>query len=320
MERKHLIGTDAALLPTFELNSVMNIEAWNKMRIYLARHDLKSIQRRQVSVVWLLIVWLLSVFYQLFKFFDPNQSSIDTESVFQISNTFQLLVALSIVLYYGNCTNELQRIGFEHVLRVSQAAMVSRSAHFLLEHHNNHKGDIGRADLKEYYSEEDCSYLQLIKTTDQVGNRPTTFPQGTALGHEQLSMELWLQKNCLRASQDEPFARTREFYLIESLVETVRNEHASGDRDHWGAEDRRARLLFINMDQSTLYSFWASVLSALFPVLYRGIASLYNQEEDTDLQGDVARMNMTCSYEPSCLSAKLSVEILEYLKRSGAGT
>ena len=134
-------------------------------------------------------------------------------------------------------------------------------------------------------------------------------------------MEVWLEKNCRRASQvtDESFAKKREFYLIESLVETVKNEHGPGDRAHWGAEDRRARLLFIYMDRSKLYSFWTSVLSALLPVLYHGIASLYNEEVDTDVQGDVARINRTCSYEPSCVSAKLGVEILEYLKQPETG-
>jgi len=312
MKRKHIIPTDG-LLPTFELISVTNIEAWNKMRIYLERYDLQSIQRRQVSVVWLLIVWLMSIFYQLLKFVDPKQSSIDTESVFQISNTFQLLIGLSLILYYGNRTNELQGLGFEHLLRVSQAALVSKSAHFLAEYDKNHNGS-ALVDGQE-------EYLQLIHEADQKDDQPTESPRGRP-GQGQPSMQTWLENNSLRASQqaDESFAKKREFYLIEALVETVKNEHGSGDRAHWGAEDRRARLLYIYMDRSKLYTFWTSVLSALLPVMYKGIASLYDQAELVDVQADVARMNATCMHDASCLSAHLGVAILEHLKQPDAGT
>jgi hypothetical protein len=310
MKRKHTIPTDG-LLPTFELNSVTNIEAWNKMRIYLERYDLGSIQRRQVSVVWLLIVWLVSIFYQLLKFVDPAQSSIDTESVFQISNTFQLLIGLSLILYYGNRTNELQGLGLEHLLRVSQAALVSKSAHFLSEHEKIH----GVRTLDE----DQRQYVQLIDGGPTPMSGAVT---NGAQAREPPSMMSWLRNNNLKASQqnDVSFAKRREFYLIEALVETVKNEHGPGDRTHWGAEDRRARLLCIYMDRSKLYTFWTSVLSALVPVLYHGIASLYDNTELKTVEDQVASMNASCYYKPDCLSAQLGVKILEHLKQPDAGT
>eukprot|EP01043_Picozoa_sp_COSAG02_P025819 COSAG02_NODE_1464_length_12487_cov_122.573297_8_plen_1093_part_00 len=40
------------LLPTFELNTPGNVEAWNKMRLYLQSYKIKQSKHLQVSVVW----------------------------------------------------------------------------------------------------------------------------------------------------------------------------------------------------------------------------------------------------------------------------
>ena len=240
MKGQHFLPTDR-LLPTFELTSVTNIEAWNKARIFLERYDLKSTQRRQLSVVLLLLSWVVISVYQLMKFVNPHQSSVDTESVLQISNTFQLLIGLSLILYYGNRTNELQGLGFEHMLRVQQAELVSKSAHFLVEHERWHnQGQNARSRLDD----QEQQFIKMIETKPQPDDPGEQKKQQAA---EVTNMAGWLEQNSHTSPTRRPvvFDKSREFYLLESLIETVKNEHGAGDRAHWGGEDRRARLLFI---------------------------------------------------------------------------
>jgi hypothetical protein len=40
-----------------------------------------------------------------------------------------------------------------------------------------------------------------------------------------------------------------EYIMLEALIKKVTAEHATGDKAHWGAEDRRAMFRFIVMDR-----------------------------------------------------------------------
>ena len=40
------------LLPTFDLSTPGNVEAWNKLRLYLQSAQIKSSRYKQVSVLW----------------------------------------------------------------------------------------------------------------------------------------------------------------------------------------------------------------------------------------------------------------------------
>eukprot|EP01043_Picozoa_sp_COSAG02_P071076 COSAG02_NODE_12844_length_1483_cov_24.817919_1_plen_143_part_00 len=102
----------------------------------------------------------------------------------------------------------------------------------------------------------------------------------------------------------------------ESLIETVKNEHGTGDRAHWGAEDRRARLLFIHMDRQKLLGFWTSVISAFMPVLYNYVTTRYNPIHECDIQNEVGQWNATLTGDG--LLARVAVAILEAIEEPGA--
>lgn len=314
MKGQHFLPTDG-LLPTFELTSITNIEAWNKMRIYLERYDLKSTQRRQLSVVVLLLSWIAVAVYQLFKFFNPEESSVDTESVMQMSNTLQVVIGMSAILYFGNRTNELQGLGFEHMLRVQQGELVSKSSHFLVEHerwHSRVQGSTPKSDkVGQRLDDGQKKFMELIeadRNQDDAGRYSVKSME---------QMQEWLRQNSNSWSNDPaPFERSREFYLLESLIETVKNEHGTGDRAHWGAEDRRARLLFIHMDRQKLLGFWTSVISGFMPVLYNYVTTRYNPIQERDIQNEVGQWNATLTGDG--LLARIAVAILEAIEEPGA--
>eukprot|EP01047_Picozoa_sp_COSAG01_P002277 COSAG01_NODE_60_length_29981_cov_23.262533_2_plen_74_part_00 len=64
MKNKHSTNR-FGLLPEFNLNSATNIVAWNKMRIFLERYDIKWDRERQLAVVWMLVAWVGVAFYQV---------------------------------------------------------------------------------------------------------------------------------------------------------------------------------------------------------------------------------------------------------------
>ena len=166
------------------------------------------------------------------KFFNPHKSSVDTESVLQLSNTLQLLIGLSLILYYGNRTNELQGLGFEHMLRVQQAELVSKSAHFLVEHERWHKVNQEQSESQSRLSAEQQQYIHVIETHPTAGTagtdeRGAQWERAT----EVRSMAPWLVQNSHTSPQlrgVRVFDKSCEFYLLESLIETVKNEHAGG--------------------------------------------------------------------------------------------
>jgi hypothetical protein len=217
-------------------------------------------------------------------------------------------------LYYGNRTNELQGLGFEHMLRVQQAELVSKSAHFLVEHERWHnQGQNARSRLDD----QEQQFIKMIETKPHPDDPGEQKKQQAA---EVTNMAGWLEQNSHTSPTRRPvvFDKSREFYLLESLIETVKNEHGAGDRAHWGGEDRRARLLFIYMDRGKLWGFWSSVLSALVPLIYKGVASMYDTLETHDVRAEVDGWNETMSAER--LSARIGLAILEAMKESTAGT
>jgi hypothetical protein len=168
LKRKHRIET-YAVLPEFGLGSVLNIETWNKMRLFLERYDIKWDRERQLSVLWMLVAWILIAFYQLSKYVDPNKSSTDTESILVISSTFQLSVGISLILFYGNRTNELQSDGVEHMLRVKQAETISKAVMYITEHATCNLSD----PEKKYVSTIAGNVAYQSESTHELARLPT---------------------------------------------------------------------------------------------------------------------------------------------------
>ena len=96
-------------------------------------YEIKESRKRQLSVVYMLGAWVGISIFQTFKFLDPGRSSTDTSAWFVFSNTFQLAIGLTLILKVGKETNELQSLGFEHMLRVKQAELAAKSSFFLVE-------------------------------------------------------------------------------------------------------------------------------------------------------------------------------------------
>jgi hypothetical protein len=216
------------VLPEFGLNSVTNIESWNRMRIFLERYDNKWDRERQLAVVWMLVAWVGIAAYQVAKYINPLKNSFDTETILAISSTFQLAIGISLILYWGNRTNEIQSIGFEHCLRIKQAETMSTAIYFAEQY-------------KMYSTHEDPK----TEVTDRL--QPDRQPP-------------------------------QIFYLIETLIESLRNEHLRGNRTHWGAEDRRATLRGLVMDNRMLWAFLSSVFTVMAPAMYKAFHYLYVDE------------------------------------------
>eukprot|EP01045_Picozoa_sp_COSAG04_P010091 COSAG04_NODE_608_length_12095_cov_54.626709_4_plen_1517_part_00 len=446
LKKKHLVPTHG-LLPTFPLRSERNIVAWNKMRIFLERHEIKASRRRQHAVMWMLAAWALIAIHQAIKFFNPTTNSIDTAAFFVFGNTAQLAVGLSLILYYGNKTNELQGKGFEHMLRIKQAELMSKRINFLVEHEttltrarsqltdrsqvrDDQETDTVGQWWRRSYNSEDCRVLDRIEYTtlseeqqldeararaglcdsrsikrfvqeDQIlwtsGSQPDLEEnqrerqedlQLTGLTNELEKMGLRelrrhaigyhidkevveealdadlpenaikhliitkhrenrlvsangtrgvademlmgmrlsdLRKHALArgvaegkvdealdvpgVSERDGYASERlderkkslirlieekgvgeqqvkqmlvatEYFMLETLIETLKNEYGAGGRDHWGGEDRRAKLGFIYMDQRALLTFWSTVLAVAAPAVYQIMMGLFNDDSD----------------------------------------
>ena len=121
------------LLPTFDLTTVDNIEAWNKMRLFLLTYEVKFSRRRQLPVLYMLVTWLSTAIYQMLFILSPNRTDNNDSTIFLLSNTFQLAIGLSLVMVVGKWTNELQGTGFSYMLRVKQTLLGCEGACFRAE-------------------------------------------------------------------------------------------------------------------------------------------------------------------------------------------
>ncbi len=125
------------MLPTFHLNSITNIEAWNKTRIFLQRYDNDRTRRIQTSVIYMLVAWIGVATYQVLKYFDHDGSFgglLDTAAFIVYSTTAQFAIGLLLIIDCGSRTNELQAHGFQHMLQIKQAEVISGSSNFLVEY------------------------------------------------------------------------------------------------------------------------------------------------------------------------------------------
>jgi len=131
--KKKLMRPSFGLLPIFDLTTIENIEAWNKMRIFLQTYEIKYSRGRQLPVVYMLFAWVSTSIYSFVNFLDPTQNDDNDSTWFLLSNTFQLAIGLSLILVCGKWTNELQETGFMHMLRVKQTLLRCKGAFFLDE-------------------------------------------------------------------------------------------------------------------------------------------------------------------------------------------
>jgi hypothetical protein len=69
-----------------------------------------------------------------------------------------------------------------------------------------------------------------------------------------------------------------KFFMFESLIETIKSEHGPGGRSHWGAEDRRSKLLYIHLSNRTLLALWTSILSVVAPAMFRVIKGWFEND------------------------------------------
>jgi hypothetical protein len=74
------------------------------------------------------------------------------------------------------------------------------------------------------------------------------------------------------------------YFLLGNLIDAIRNECVVGGRNHWAGEDRRSKLIFIYLDQRTVYGFWTSLFSGLGPMLYHFVTA---NEDEHDKAGSV---------------------------------
>ena len=186
----------------------------------------------------MLVAWLMIAFYQLSKYVNPNESSTDTESILVISSTFQLCIGISLILFWGNRTNELQSIGLEHMLRVKQAETISKGVMYITEHK---KCEGNRRAL----SESENGFAQLCQGDScETASSLLQHQHSTTVQNQRgNTTATWV--NRFTKQDGYPMPPPQEFHMLEALIATVRNEHTNGGKDHWGAEDRRATLLGI---------------------------------------------------------------------------
>ena len=67
-----------------------------------------------------------------------------------------------------------------------------------------------------------------------------------------------------------------------------------------------------------LWGFWTSVLSALIPLIYKAVASLYDPQAERDVLAEVAAWNNTAGMTAERLSARIGLAILETMKEPTA--
>jgi hypothetical protein len=84
--------------------------------------------------------------------------------------------------------------------------------------------------------------------------------------------QIWADTRLREASRTKSEAVTAQCYkLLETLAQTVRDEYRDGSRGHWGAEDRRTKLWFIVLGQSSIKGFAAALLSGISPIVFHAI-------------------------------------------------
>eukprot|EP01045_Picozoa_sp_COSAG04_P021783 COSAG04_NODE_2377_length_4238_cov_4.969105_5_plen_824_part_00 len=279
------------MLPTFHLNSMTNIAAWNKLRIFLQRFEISNSRRVQTAVVYMLVAWVGLSTYQAYSlltnYMDSTKSNnnlaeefLDTASFLIYSTTAQLAIGLTLIIQCGANTNVLQENGFEHMLQVKQAEVLSRSANFLIEHDEwqslhelrsdhvfvgTHKGGSAytegenelrqaiRADMENPLRSSDAS----PPPARANGSTATAEPEPQSEPDPSAGPELTAQLEGLQC-----------YNLLTNLIHTVRSESTSGGRDYWAGEDRRAKLIFIHLNKSFVAGLWTSVVSVIAPGVY----------------------------------------------------
>jgi hypothetical protein len=115
-----------------------------------------------------------------------------------------------------------------------------------------------------------------------------------------------------------------EYCLLDNLIETIKNEHGFGARNHWGGEDRRAKLAFIYMDHRALMTFWSSVLAVVAPAIYQAVTSVFAQDSDDVAEvmlhqncsvhnGPAAASNITAQIDVlKCYSEHIFLKLVEH--------
>jgi hypothetical protein len=297
------------MLPTFHLGSITNIEAWNKMRIFLQRFEIEKTRRTQTSVVYMLVAWVGIAIYHVLKYLDRHDGEslaglMDTAAFIVYSTTAQLAVGLTLIISCGSKTNELQAHGFQHMLQIKQAEVISSSSNFLVEREwwrslhetttHHHKGSyvyVGKQDALYAPGEQEVCKAIYGKLNERRENEMHRSSSGEQLLETTPShtAEVWLQSNSMvgldQATQPQPTAQTlhdlRCHHLLSNLIDTVRSESTSGARDHWAGEDRRAKLIFIHLNDRFVAGLWTSILSVLGPGIYAVIQTFTNLETES---------------------------------------
>ena len=75
------------LLPTFDLNTPANVEAWNKLRLYLQSYKVKSSRILQISVMWCCLGVVSVSVYQLVKMTALRLNHVDPDCNLQQHKT-----------------------------------------------------------------------------------------------------------------------------------------------------------------------------------------------------------------------------------------
>jgi hypothetical protein len=101
-----------------------------------------------------------------------------------------------------------------------------------------------------------------------------------------------------------------EYCMLETLIDTVKNEHGSGSRQHWGGEDRRAKLVFIYMDRQALGLIIGTVLSVMLPAVISALSSIFKYDTE---QAALEHLNQYC---PSHHGNTTEVQTWELANRS----
>ena len=65
--RKQKLKDHWGFLPTFDLSTVGNVEAWNKLRLYLQSAQIKSSRYKQVSVLWCFIAVVMTALLKIIE-------------------------------------------------------------------------------------------------------------------------------------------------------------------------------------------------------------------------------------------------------------
>jgi hypothetical protein len=77
------------LLPTFDLNTPGNVEAWNKLRLFLQSYNIKRSRYLQISALWCFIAVVIMSVTKIFSIIvvQLQKSSLGTDSTCEINST-----------------------------------------------------------------------------------------------------------------------------------------------------------------------------------------------------------------------------------------